>query len=93
MDKNKIEDFEKKINATMNQINPMMEKIVVEVRKINTPKKKKEAKILGESVIVSLVEDGRVIVKFATTESSEKFFNEIDQDQSNVSIWKKIFKK
>jgi hypothetical protein len=94
MEDQKINDFKKKMEQSMGQLDPLLKQFTSEVRKIQTPKKQKNLRIGEEDVVMSLIEDGRVIIRFSTTDSADKFFTDCDGMESNkIGFFKKLFKK
>ena len=89
-----LKKFKTDMETVLSQINPALKTFANEQKKLLTPKKVKNIKLDDKDVVVSLIEDGRVIIKFASLEESEKFYDECDgimkQKESFIT---KIFKK
>lgn len=94
LDDKTLDKFKSTIQESMDKINPYMGQFVTELKKLQTPKAKKNLKIGEDDVVFSLIEDGRVMIKFATLDRAEKFYTECDGvEKEKEGFFKKIFKK
>jgi cytochrome oxidase Cu insertion factor (SCO1/SenC/PrrC family) len=88
-------DFEKLtggLNKTIEKIPVLMKPLQDELSKLNNPTSKKNVKINGSACVVSLIEDGRVIIAMPTKDEAQLLYDNINQVQVKTPFWKKIFK-
>lgn len=94
MENKQTDQLAKSIEDIFNSINPILKSATGEIKKLQTPKKQKNLKIDIEDVVVSLIEDGRVVIKFATLDSADAFYTACDGIEKEKSgFFKKLFKK
>jgi len=75
-------------NVLQQQFTPIMNQLDAMQR----PLFKKDVRINGHDIFVSLLKDGRVIFNFASAEDAKPFFDEIETGFWRT-IWKKIRRK
>ena len=94
MNTDELKKFKTDMEAVLNNLNPALKTFANEQMKLLTPKRMKNMKLDEQDVVDSLIEDGRVIIKFSSLEASEKFYDECDQIvKQKDSFLTKIFKR
>ncbi len=77
MDKQQQKNFNQipGLEEVMGKLKNTMEQMGKDAIKIHVPKSKKEVKVNGKNSNVSLIEDGRVIFNFNTTDEAQAFYD------------------
>jgi hypothetical protein len=89
INENDLKVVAEKFKDSMNKLIGPLQTMGEEIRKTSIPVKKQDVELMGKNVTADLLEDGRVVVRFATQDDASKFF-EVLQNKSWI---KKIFSK
>lgn len=87
-----FDKISKSLNATIEKLPNILTPIKDELIKLKTPVSTKNIKINGENCVISLIEDGRVIIQMSSREKAKNLYDNINVIQNKIPFWKKIFK-
>lgn len=87
------ERVENILGDAMKKIAPQFEGMAKEIQKLARPKSKKNIKLNGVNVVLSLVEDGRVVITCSTIDEAQKIYDSEFKVAAKECWYKKIFKK